>query len=167
HAACHIDAFFWLDCPKRLPVARDREHTLGVGVVWPNAGFESLEPGIGPNYSYAKGVFTISRDGQTLGTIEPEKRVYVASRMPTTEAGIMTLSGIHQFYLSLGDPSEDQQQIVVRVWWKPWVTLIWYGALIMCIAGIMSLSDRRLRIGAPQPAKRRARETGPMAQPAE
>ncbi|MEM1377969.1 MAG: heme lyase CcmF/NrfE family subunit [Pseudomonadota bacterium] len=131
------------------------------------ARFDSLEPGIGPNYSYSKGVFTIMRDGAVLGTIEPEKRVYVASRMPTTEAGIMTL-GVHQFYLSLGDPAVDPNKIVVRVWWKPYVTLIFYGALLMCFAGLLSLTDRRLRVGAPKPSKKRAAAfTNAIQQPAE
>lgn len=119
-----------------------------------DARFDSLEPGQGPNYTYDAGQFTIFRDGQQIGVIRPEKRVYVASRMPTTEAGIQSI-GVHQFYLSLGEPSEDGQSIVVRVWWKPYVLLIWYGCLIMVIAGFVSLSDRRLRVGAPQPARKR------------
>ncbi|MEL6201382.1 MAG: heme lyase CcmF/NrfE family subunit [Pseudomonadota bacterium] len=131
------------------------------------ARLERLEPGIGPNYSYTKGVFTIFRNGSEIGRIEPEKRVYIASRMPTTEAGIMT-KGIHQFYLSLGDPASTPGLIVVRAWWKPYVTLIWYGALLMCIAGTLSLSDRRLRVGAPKPARaRRSAVSGAAAQPAE
>ena len=39
--------------------------------------------------------------------------------------------------------------IVVRVWWKPFIVCIWFGALIMMVGGFISLSDRRLRVGAP------------------
>ena len=67
--------------------------------------------------------------------------------MPTTEAGIKTL-GLSQLYVSLGDATKDGG-IVVRVWWKPLVTLIWIGGLAMMAAGAISLTDRRLRIGAP------------------
>ena len=67
--------------------------------------------------------------------------------MPTTEAGIKTL-GLSQLYVSLGDGTKDGG-IVVRVWWKPLVTLIWIGGLAMMAAGAISLTDRRLRIGAP------------------
>ncbi|MEO1701474.1 MAG: heme lyase CcmF/NrfE family subunit [Pseudomonadota bacterium] len=131
------------------------------------ARLEQLQPGIGPNYTYTKGVFTVLRNGAEIGQIEPEKRVYVASRMPTTEAGIMT-RGVHQFYLSLGDPASTPGVIVVRAWWKPYVTLIWYGSLLMCIAGALSLSDRRLRVGAPKPARARQKNLGvPSPQPAE
>jgi cytochrome c-type biogenesis protein CcmF len=72
--------------------------------------------------------------------------------MPTTEAGIETL-GLSQFYVSLGDETDDGG-VVVRVWWKPLVTLIWLGALVMMIGGTLSLADRRLRVGAPARPKK-------------
>jgi cytochrome c-type biogenesis protein CcmF len=77
--------------------------------------------------------------------------------MPTTEAGIRTF-GLSQLYVSLGDPTADGG-IVVRVWWKPMVTLIWLGAVVMMVGGIFSLADRRLRVGAP--AARRAKTPAP------
>jgi len=43
--------------------------------------------------------------------------------------------------------------IVVRVWWKPWILCIWYGTIVMMAGGVVSLSDRRLRVGAPKRAK--------------
>jgi cytochrome c-type biogenesis protein CcmF len=72
--------------------------------------------------------------------------------MPTTEAGIRTL-GFSQLYVSLGDKAADGS-VVVRVWWKPLVTLIWLGGLVMMSGAAVSLMDRRLRVGAP--ARRRA-----------
>ena len=42
---------------------------------------------------------------------------------------------------------------MVRIWFKPYVTLIWLGCVLMAFAGFLSLSYRRLRIGAPKPAK--------------
>ncbi|RKF06704.1 heme lyase CcmF/NrfE family subunit [Oceaniradius stylonematis] len=131
--------------------------------------FNSLTPGKGPNFTYDKGIFTISRDGRVIGTVEPEKRVYVASRMPTTEAGIQTVGLFSQYYLALGDAVEGSEDIVVRIWWKPWVTLIWYGTVVMVAAGLISLSDRRLRIGAPVAARRRRQEAlaAARAEPAE
>ena len=52
----------------------------------------------------------------------------------------------------LGDP-EANGGLVVRIWWKSWVTFIWYGTIVMVLGGILSLSDRRLRIGAPNRAR--------------
>ena len=65
-----------------------------------------------------------------------------------------------QLYLSLGDPNDDGS-IAVRLYHKPLVLLIWLGAVVMFIGGGLSLSDRRLRIGAPKPASK------PAMQPAE
>lgn len=67
--------------------------------------------------------------------------------MPTTEAGIRSF-GFSQLYVSLGDAMADGG-MVVRIWWKPWILCIWGGALVMMIGGFVSLSDRRLRVGAP------------------
>ena len=98
--------------------------------------FEGLRPNTGPNYTELQGRFSVSRDGTPIATITSAKRVYTARRMPTTEAGILTL-GPSQLYVSLGDETPGGGT-VVRVWWKPWVTLIWYGAVIMSLGGIVS-----------------------------
>ena len=78
------------------------------------------------------------------------KRFFPVRKMQTTEAGIRTFM-FSQLYVSLGDPVKDG--VVVRVWWKPLVTLIWLGAVVMMAGGGMSLLDRRLRIGAPARAR--------------
>lgn len=122
--------------------------------------FEAIEPGSGPNFSEDRGIFTLHRDGREIANIVSAKRFYTARRTSTTEAGIETL-GFSQVYVSLGDPTDDGG-IVVRAWWKPLVTLIWCGALVMMAGGALSLADRRLRVGAP--ARRKAR---PSPEPAE
>jgi cytochrome c-type biogenesis protein CcmF len=84
--------------------------------------------------------------------------------MPTTESGIVTF-GLSQLYLSIGEVAPDGK-LVVRIWWKPWILCVWGGALIMMVGGFMSLSDRRLRVGAP--SRRRATESvATIAGPAE
>ena len=110
--------------------------------------FEGMQPFKGPNYTEDQGRFVLSGSGgQVLGEIMSAKRFYPVRQMPTTEAGIKTL-GLSQLYVSLGDATGDGG-VVVRVWWKPMVTLIWLGGLMMMIAGTISLMDRRLRVGAP------------------
>src|SRR5262249_20084698 len=63
--------------------------------------------------------------------------------------------GVSQLYLSLGDPNPDGS-LAVRLYYKPLVLLIWFGAVVMVIGGALSLSDRRLRVGAPKPARSKA-----------
>ncbi|WP_367187753.1 cytochrome c-type biogenesis CcmF C-terminal domain-containing protein [Pantoea sp.] len=75
----------------------------------------------------------------------------------------MLTFGLSQLYVSLGDAGNDGS-IVVRIWWKPLIVCIWGGAIIMALGGIVSLSDRRLRVGAPS---RRAKAARVAMEPAE
>lgn len=110
--------------------------------------FDGLTPARGPNYTEDRGTFTLlDSEGGEIANIVSSKRIYTARQMPTTEAGIETL-GFSQVYVSMGDPTDDGG-IVVRAWWKPVVTFIWLGSIVMMLGGAMSLADRRLRIGAP------------------
>jgi len=115
--------------------------------------FEGMVAEIGPNYRQEVGVFRSVR-GSREAAMRPAKRIYTARQMPTTEAAIRT-HGLSQLYLSLGDAKEDGA-IVVRAYDKPFVLLIWLGAVVMALGGLVSLSDRRLRVGAPRPAAKRA-----------
>ncbi|MBN7755956.1 MULTISPECIES: heme lyase CcmF/NrfE family subunit [Alphaproteobacteria] len=127
-----------------------------------NLRFDSFRPFTGPNYTEDQARFVLTRvTGRQLGEIVSSKRFYTARQMPTTEAGIRTL-GVSQLYVSLGDQTPNGK-IVVRIWWKPMVTLIWLGALVMMIGGTVSLLDRRLRIGAPMPRKKAALAQGGQA----
>jgi cytochrome c-type biogenesis protein CcmF len=109
----------------------------------------------GPNYRDVVGHFTVRRaNGDLIGIMEPSRRTFPARNMATTEAALMT-RGVSQLYVSLGDPDANGA-VPVRLYFKPNVLLIWGGALIMFLGGGLSLSDRRLRIGAPRPAKSKA-----------
>ena len=94
--------------------------------------------------------------------MEPSKRSFASRDMTTNEAALMT-RGVSQLYLSLGDTNDDGS-IAIRLYHKPMVLLIWLGAVVMMLGGALSLSDRRLRVGAPKPAKPAAKSA---LQPAE
>ena len=125
--------------------------------------FDGLATRDGPNYRESTAQFTVRSDGHVIGVMEPSKRSFVARDTATTEAALMT-RGFSQLYISLGDPSPDGS-IVVRIYYKPFVLLIWLGTVVMFAGGGLSLSDRRLRVGAPKPARKPARK--PALQPAE
>jgi cytochrome c-type biogenesis protein CcmF len=114
--------------------------------------FAGLSERNGPNWQERVGRFEIREGGAIVATAQPAKRTYVATGQPTTEAGIRTF-GLGQLYISLGDPTADGG-ISARIYWKPFVLLIWFGPLLMAFGGLLSLSDRRLRIGAPRRARR-------------
>jgi len=114
--------------------------------------FDGIFDRLGPNYRDIVGHFTVRRaSGELLGAMEPSRRTFPARNMATTEAALMTRR-VNQLYLSIGDPNPDGS-IPVRLYFKPQVLMIWLGALIMFVGGALSLSDRRLRIGAPRPAR--------------
>ncbi|MFU0506630.1 heme lyase CcmF/NrfE family subunit [Pseudaminobacter sp. NGMCC 1.201702] len=125
--------------------------------------FDRLHPFQGPNFTEDRGRFELlGTDGSASSQIISSKRFYPARRMPTTEAGIKTM-GFSQLYISLGDETSDGG-VVVRLWWKPMVTLIWLGALVMMVGGAVSLTDRRLRVGAPSRRSRQGEgKTSPAA----
>ncbi|MGE0501439.1 MAG: heme lyase CcmF/NrfE family subunit [Rhizobiaceae bacterium] len=124
--------------------------------------FERMANVKGPNYTAESGHFRLTTEaGRPRGEIVSSKRFYPVRQMPTTEAGIRTV-GLSQLYVSLGDATADGG-VVVRVWWKPFVTLIWGGAVAMMVGAALSLADRRLRVGAPSRARRRTLEAAETA----
>jgi cytochrome c-type biogenesis protein CcmF len=128
--------------------------------------FDGLFNRTGPNYRDVVGHFTVHRaNGELIGAMEPSRRTFPARQRATTEAALMT-RGVSQIYLSLGDPNKDGS-VAVRLYFKPHVLLIWIGAMFMFFGGALSLSDRRLRVGAPRPAKAKAAQSKPALQAAE
>jgi cytochrome c-type biogenesis protein CcmF len=112
---------------------------------------ESLTPRQGPNYRELIAKFSVNVDGQMIGTMTPSKRNFTTRGATTTEAALLS-RGASQLYISLGDITGDGL-IAVRIYHKPLVLLIWFGPVLMAFGGVLSLSDRRLRVGAPKPAK--------------
>jgi cytochrome c-type biogenesis protein CcmF len=113
--------------------------------------FDGMTTRQGPNYRELAAHFTVRRHGEFIGAMEPSKRTFPSRGTSTTESALMT-RGFSQLYLSLGDPNPDGS-LAVRLYYKPLVLLIWLGAVVMVIGGGLSLSDRRLRVGAPKPAR--------------
>jgi cytochrome c-type biogenesis protein CcmF len=97
---------------------------------------------------------TISHDGRAFATVHPARLTYPLQRMTTTDVAIHT-DGFSDRYVVLGDPQPDGGWIV-RLYYNPLVPWVWFGAMIMVLGGVLSLSDRRLRIGAPVRKAKRA-----------
>jgi cytochrome c-type biogenesis protein CcmF len=119
------------------------------------AGYELKLDGLsqrqGPNFREMIASFKVSVDGDQLAVMTPSKRNFTTRGMSTTEAALLT-RGVSQLYISLGDATAEGA-IGVRIYHKPMVLLIWLGPVLMAFGGVMSLTDRRLRVGAPKPAK--------------
>jgi cytochrome c-type biogenesis protein CcmF len=116
--------------------------------------FDGVTTRQGPNYRDLAAHFTVRRHGDVIGVMEPSKRSFPSRGTATSQTALMT-RGVSQLYLSLGDPNADGS-LAVRLYYKPLVLLIWFGAVVMVVGGALSLSDRRLRVGAPRGARSKA-----------
>ena len=100
----------------------------------------------GPNYFSTMGIIPVSKEGSELITLRPEKRNYPIAQMPTTEAAIDYRIS-RDLYVVLGD-QQSENAWTVRTYLKPFANWIWGGCAMMALGGILSLTDRRLRIAA-------------------
>ena len=111
--------------------------------------FDGVGERMGPNYRAARGTFTVTKGSKEVTVLYPEKRVYLTQRsMPMTEAAIE--SGIKgDIYVSLGEAVDTDKgnagAWTVRVYYKPFVTWMWGGCVLMAIGGFFAISDRRYR----------------------
>ena len=117
--------------------------------------FRGVAPRQGPNYRERVAVFTVTHDGRVVTELTPSKRDFITERSGTTEAGIHA-SWRGDLYAVLGDELNNGAYSI-RLYFNPLVRLIWLGALVMFFGGAVSLSDRRLRVGAPKRAQARSR----------
>ena len=108
----------------------------------------------GPNYIAGRAEMIVSRDGVEMEKMFPEKRNYTATGNVMTETAID--SGIFRhLYISLGEPVGNGGWSV-RVYYKPFVGWIWFGAILMALGGGLAVSDRRYALAARK--EREARE---------
>jgi len=144
----------------------ERILTMAPGQTAELAGYSITFNGVtnlrGPNYTADRGTFEARRNGAAVTTLHAERRRYLVGGQETTEAGIHTMAS-GDLYAVIGEAQPGGGH-VVRLYFKPLVVWIWAGSALMVLGGLMSLSDRRLRIGAP--VRRRGR-TAPGAAPAE
>jgi cytochrome c-type biogenesis protein CcmF len=123
------------------------------------AGFEVVFDGVerlrGPNYIAQQGQLRVLKDGREIALLRPERRSYPVAGTSTTESAIRsTLTG--DLYVTISEPAADTAsgQWNLRVLYEPLVNWIWIGAMMLVLGGSLSLSDRRLRVGAPSPKSR-------------
>jgi cytochrome c-type biogenesis protein CcmF len=135
---------------KSYEVERDVRMGLNDTVTIENYNFElvGVSDVNGPNYKALRGDIKVTKDGKYLEMLYPEKRKYFSSAMPMTEAGIDS-GFFRDLYVSLGEPIEGERlQWSVRVFYKPFISWLWYGAILMVLGGLLAVSDRRYRKSA-------------------
>ena len=128
----------------------EKDVRMGVGDTVAVGGYSfrltGIREAVGPNYRADVGDIELARGGQVLRVLHPEKRTYLSSTMPMTEAAIDT--GLaRDLYVSLGERVQDGEHPAwaVRVYHKPFVSWIWGGGVLMALGGTLAALDRRYR----------------------
>jgi cytochrome c-type biogenesis protein CcmF len=125
--------------------------------------FDAVNEVKGPDYTATRADMRLSRGGEEIAAMHPEKRFYQVEDGSQTDVAIRT-NLLSDVYAVIGDP-DGNGGFVLRLYYNPLVPWIWLGAAAMALGGLVSLSDRRHRVGAPA---RRPRATLPAtAQAAE
>jgi len=98
----------------------------------------------GPNYTALRAEMEVTRAGKPVAILYPEKRLYRVQQSPMTEADIDDTWGRHLF-IALGDQL-GQNAWSVRIQYKPLIRLIWFGAFVMALGGLIGVTDARYRV---------------------
>lgn len=94
------------------------------------------------NYLARQGNFTLlDKSGNEITTLKPEVRFYPVEQSNTTESAIYT-NLLSNIYLVMGD-TDDEAGFAIRVYYKPFVNMIWFGCLIIASGGFMALVKKR------------------------
>ncbi len=128
----------------------EKDISLNNGQSTEIAGYQftltKTEPVSGPNYDAVEGTVRVTRDGQEVTVLHPQKRIYRVRTSPMTEAGI-DAHWQRDLFVALGDELGNGVWSL-RVQYKPLVRFIWLGTVIMALGGIVGVTDRRYRARA-------------------
>ena len=130
------------------------------------AGYEvrfiGVQDGVaGPNYTAARASFVVTKHGRYLTELNPERRMYANPQQPLSTVAIRT-NFVSDLYVVLGDPDAGGGY-VVHIFHNPLVPFLFFGAILMVLGGLVSLTDRDHRVGAPLRRLTRALRPSPTA----
>jgi cytochrome c-type biogenesis protein CcmF len=122
---------------------------------------DSVAPVPGPNWTAVEARLSVQRGGGEMITMTPQARSFWAPIQATSESALLTRWD-GQLYAVIGttagETAAGEQRWQIRVWWKPFVTFIWYGGLLISLGGTLSIVGR-LRVDLKQrKAAKRAKE---------
>ncbi|MDQ8754649.1 heme lyase CcmF/NrfE family subunit [Sphingosinicella sp. LHD-64] len=127
---------------KETLVAASPGQTMHVGGF--NVRFDGVEPIAGPNWTAIEARLTARRgEGGAPFELRPQARMFSSPPTPTSEAAIATRWD-GQLYIAIGE-EDEQGRWQLRLWWKPFVTLIWFGGGLVALGGVLSLIGRLRR----------------------
>jgi cytochrome c-type biogenesis protein CcmF len=122
---------------------------------------QRIEPVAGPNWTALRGDLAASYKGGPISELHPAARTFWAPPNETNEAALKTRWN-GQLYAVLGQQA-DGGRWQLRLWWKPFVPMIWYGGILIALGGLLALfgrlsSDLRRLVARDKIAYRRSRQ---------
>ncbi|HEX5702246.1 MAG TPA: heme lyase CcmF/NrfE family subunit [Pyrinomonadaceae bacterium] len=141
----------------------EKDVRMNIGEVVNAGGYEVRLENVtqlrGPNYQAVRADMQVSKNGEFIARLHPEKRAFTTAQSVTSEAAI-DRSIFRDIYVSLGDQAEGGGW-TVRVYHKPLVNWIWGGALLMAIGGAFAVTDRRYVLQARRQSETAKPSTAP------
>jgi len=105
---------------------------------------DDVKPVLGDNWVAVEGEMVASKNGDTF-MLRPQSRQFYKPEMQTSEAALLTRWN-GQLYAVIAQPDQEGDgRWQVRLWWKPYVTFIWYGGILIALGGTISLFGRMFR----------------------
>ncbi|MDZ4273515.1 MAG: heme lyase CcmF/NrfE family subunit, partial [Erythrobacter sp.] len=101
---------------------------------------QSVNPVAGPNWTAIEARIAVSRDGGTPVILTPQARNFWSPAQSTSESALLTRWD-GQLYAVIGNQAADGRW-QIRMWWKPFVTFIWYGGLLIALGGVLAIIGR-------------------------
>jgi cytochrome c-type biogenesis protein CcmF len=104
-----------------------------------------LQQGENENYQWHRATMQVAKNGDPLGTLEPEKRFYKASKQGTSEVGVRSRLN-EDLYLNFGGMSDDNQRAVIQAYVFPLVSWIWIGGLVLIGGTLVCLVPSKIKM---------------------
>jgi cytochrome c-type biogenesis protein CcmF len=101
---------------------------------------ESVTPVAGPNWTAMEAQLAVREDGGAPVILTPQARTFWSPPQSTSESALLTKWN-GQLYAVIGNQAEDGRW-QIRVWWKPFVTFIWYGGILVALGGVLAIAGR-------------------------
>ncbi len=106
-------------------------------------GFREIN---GPNYHGVEAGISVSQQNQIIALLKPQQRFYPVQQVNVSKTAI-SITPFRDLYVALGEPLADNSWSL-RIYDKPMVRWIWWGALLMILGGIVTIVERRKRLSA-------------------
>src|SRR5208283_862323 len=104
-----------------------------------------MDQGENDNYQWHRAIIQVTKDGDDLGTLEPEKRFYKASRQGTSEIGLRQRPN-EDLYLNFAGMSDDNQRAIIQAYVNPLVFWIWFGGLVLIAGTLICLVPSKVKM---------------------